>query len=82
MCSSDLKELKSVIVVNNITPAEWILKEPLARRTAIDPFERLLLTASPVDYAMRVVLDGAITALGDRHDRLVTQTPPFGRQSA
>ena len=71
------KELKSVIAVNNLPPAEWILKEPLARRTAIDPYERLLLTASPVDYAMRVV--DLLCPIGKGQRALIVAPPRSGK---
>jgi transcription termination factor Rho len=71
------KELKSVTSVNNLPPADWIKREPLARRTAIDPFERLQLTLAPNDYSMRVV--DLLCPIGKGQRALIVAPPRSGK---
>lgn len=71
------QEVRQIIHINGLTPAEWAAREEFTRRTAIDPLERLKLTTSPTDYSMRVV--DLLCPIGKGQRSLIVAPPRSGK---
>ena len=70
-------EIDDVKRINGLEPDEWKYVEDFARRTAVDPTERLRLTIGPEDYSMRVV--DLLCPIGKGQRALIVSPPKAGK---
>ena len=71
------REVASIRSINGLPPDEWKYVEDFARRTAIDPHERIKLTTAPGDVAMRVV--DLLAPVGKGQRALIVSPPKAGK---
>lgn len=69
--------IADIVKVNGISPEKWAGVEEFGRRTAIDPFERLDLSSSADDIAMRVV--DLLCPVGKGQRALIVSPPKAGK---
>jgi transcription termination factor Rho len=70
-------EVDRIISVNGIELAEWQFVEDFARRTAVDPHERIVLTTSSSDVPMRIV--DLLCPIGKGQRALIVSPPKAGK---
>lgn len=63
--------------VNGLEPEEWMYVEEFSRRTAVDPSERIALTTSAADIAMRTV--DLLCPVGKGQRALIVSPPKAGK---
>ena len=70
-------EVDRIQTINGLDPDEWMYVEDFARRTAVDPSERIKLTTAPTDVAMRVV--DLLCPVGKGQRALIVSPPKAGK---
>ncbi len=70
-------KVASLISVNGLPPAEWATKEEYSKLTAVDPNERLRLSAGDADASMRIV--DLVAPVGKGQRALIVSPPKAGK---
>jgi transcription termination factor Rho len=67
----------SLLSVNGLTPGEWAAREEYSKLTAVDPNERIRLSAGEADTSMRIV--DLIAPVGKGQRALIVSPPKSGK---
>ena len=71
------QEVAGIKSINGLEPEEWKYVEDFARRTAVDPSERIRLTTTPAGVSMRVV--DLLCPVGKGQRALIVAPPRSGK---
>ena len=70
-------EVSTICKINDLEPGEWKYVEDFARRTAVDPKDRIKLTTGPNDVPMRIV--DLLCPIGKGQRALIVSPPKAGK---